>query len=91
MGIVASPGLPEVLHCNCQPWAASSHALRSRKWHSTHTSLKATEFGGRRKCLGELLEKIPGALDSKGRTARAHGKGDVNEAYKECRFFVAGR
>lgn len=49
-----------------------------------HSSLKATEFGGRRKCLRGLLEKMPGALDSTGRRARAHDKGDVNEAYKEC-------
>lgn len=51
-----------------------------------HTSVQAIEFGGRRKCLGGLLEKMPGALDSR-RTARAHDKGDVNEAYNESRSF----
>lgn len=55
-----------------------------------HTSFKAIEFGGRRKCLGGLLEIMPGALNSRGRAARARDKGDVNEVYKKCRFFVAG-
>lgn len=88
-------------HCSI-PWAPRGPALylpalsrfltySKEQKVAQRTSLQAIEFGGWRKCLGGLLEKMPGALDSRGRTARAHDKGDVNEAYKECRFFGAGR
>lgn len=85
--------------CSCRhcgiPWAPRGPALSlpalgsfltypEEQKVAQHSSLKATEFGGRRKCLRGLLEKMPGALDSTGRRARAHDKGDVNEAYKEC-------